>query len=349
MNTSPKNVAIIGASGYTGVELIRLLKSHPMVRITDLIADRKAGLSIAEIYPHLSPYTLPDMVKIDKFDPRGVDIIFTALPHTASQAIIKTLPSETVVIDLSADFRIWNPAHYEQIYQTPHLAPELQPKAVYGLSEIYRDAIKKSNLIACPGCYPTSALLPLFPLVKARTIHTNNIIIDSKSGATGLGRSPQESALYTEVTDGFRAYSIGTHRHTPEIEQILNDANNTQDMRLSFTPHIIPTNRGILSTIYVNMSDNQTIDHLHHILSQAYEDAPFVQILPLGQTPATHHVKGSNFAKIGIVANRVAPGVIIVSAIDNLMKGASGQGIQNMNIRMGWNEDMGLDFTPIFP
>lgn len=348
MTAQKVNVAILGASGYTGAELIRLLAVHPNVRLTALTADRKAGQKISEVFPHLSIYDLPTLIKIDDLDVDSVDLIFCALPHATTQDVIAKIPREKLVIDLSADFRLRDTTLYSEVYGGTHKAPDLQPEAVYGLSEIYRDQIKETNLIACPGCYPTSAELPLIPLLKAKAIDPTRIIIDSKSGVTGAGRAPKEGTLFSEVADGFHAYGVGTHRHAPEIEQELTAALGA-DIAVTFTPHLLPINRGILSTIHVTTEPGQTAENIHKTLVDAYDEEPFVHVLPYGQHPTTRQVRGTNHCKIGVVADRVPGRVIIISVIDNLVKGASGQAIQNMNIRMGWPETLGLEAGPLFP
>ncbi len=344
-------IAILGASGYTGVELIRLLLSHKQTEITALIADSNAGKEIAEIYPHLSPFALPKLKKIEEVNFAEIDVAFCCLPHTASQATIKVLMENKnhghlKIIDLSADFRLENPDDYQKWYEHSHIAIELQKQAVYGLSEIHRDKIKKAKLIANPGCYPTSALLPLIPLLQNDLIDDKNIIIDSKSATSGAGRSVKLGNLYCEVNESMKVYGIANHRHTGEIEQELCKANN-QHLHVSFTPHLVPMNRGIISTIYVNLKNNFKVDDLKNCLNTKYQDEYFVNIS--NTHPSTRDVVGSNFCHIAVFASRLPNQAIIVSVIDNLVKGASGQAVQNMNIMCGFDEKAGLEFLPIVP
>lgn len=344
-------IAILGASGYTGIELIRLLLNHQNAEIKELIADSNAGKEIAEIYPHLLPFTLPILKKIDEVDFSKIDLAFCCLPHTTSQSVIKSLLENKnyphlKVIDLSADFRLENADDYQKWYEHHHIALELQEKAVYGLSEINRAKIRKAKLIANPGCYPTSALLPLIPLLENNVIENNNIIIDSKSAVSGAGRSVKLNNLYCEVNEAMKVYGIATHRHTGEIEQELSKASN-QKLQVSFTPHLVPMNRGIISTIYVNIKNNFKIDDLQNCLTTKYQDEYFVNLSD--NHPSTRDVVASNFCHIAVFASRLPNQAIIVSVIDNLMKGASGQAVQNMNIMFGFDEKEGLTSLPIVP
>lgn len=341
-------VAILGASGYTGAELIRLLANHPRVRLTALTADRKAGQKMASVFPHLAPFGLPDLIALDAFDAASVDFVFCALPHGTTQEIIAALPKDKKICDLSADFRLRSLDSYAEWYGHAHLAPALQEEAVYGLTELHRAEIAKARLVANPGCYPTTAQLPLVPLIAAGQIALDPIIIDSKSGVSGAGRAAKEGSLYTEVAEGMHAYGVASHRHSPEIEQGLSDAAG-KPVVVSFTPHLIPMNRGMLSTIYVNLAGGATAADLHATLAARYADEPFVKVLPFGQTPHTRHTRGSNLALIGVTADRRPNGVILTCAIDNLTKGASGQAVQNMNAMLGFDETLGLAQVPMFP
>lgn len=340
--------AIIGASGYTGVELIRLLLNHPYAQIKALVADSNANKSTSELYGHLRTSSLPPLITLAEAEIHRCDVVFCCLPHTKSQEIIKKLPSHVRVIDLSADFRLEDPNIYEQWYGHPHQAPELQKVATYGLSELYHDEIVNASLVACPGCYPTSMLLPLSPLCKVGIIYPDDIIVDSKSGVTGAGRSAKLSNIFCEVNDNFKAYSVCEHRHTPEVEQVLSQQYG-QTVTINFSPHLVPMNRGILSTIYINLKSGTTISDVRNILTQYYEHKPFVTILPEGQLPATRDVVGSNHCHIGIVNGRSPGKVVLVSVIDNLIKGASGQAVQNMNLMFGLKETAGLQQLPLFP
>ncbi len=336
-----KKVAIIGASGYTGAELIRLLHQHSGVRIAALAAYRYAGKEIAEIYPHLTILDLPTLQKVEEVDFSDIDIVFCCLPHGTTQEIIKTLPKHLKIIDLSADFRLKNIATYEKWYR-PHQAKELQKTAVYGLSEIYREEIKTARLVACAGCYPTSMLLPLMPLFREKAI-TGDIISDSKTGLTGGGRTVSEAKLFCEINESVKAYSINSHRHAPEVEEKLGQFGEAE---VTFTPHLIPMDRGILSTIYVNLKTD--IASAKKILEEQYANEPFVHILAGDELPSTHMAKGTNHCFINIFAGK-GDKAVIVSVIDNLVKGASGQAIQNMNIMCGFAETEGINQIGIFP
>ncbi|CAN6460034.1 unnamed protein product [Victoria cruziana] len=263
-------VGVLGASGYTGSEIVRLLANHPNFKITLMTADRKAGQSLGSVFPHLITQDLPNMVAIKDANFSEVDAVFCCLPHGTTQEIIKSLPRGIKIVDLSADFRLRNIDEYEEWYGQPHRAPELQKEAVYGLTEILREDIRNARLVANPGCYPTSIQLPLVPLLKARLIEVRNIIIDAKSGVSGAGRGAKEANLYTEIAEGIHSYGITKHRHVPEIEQGLSDVSSSKVV-VSFTPHLMPMSRGMQSTIYVEMSSGVTTEDLHQCLSSYYE------------------------------------------------------------------------------
>lgn len=341
-------IGILGASGYTGAELLRLLGDHPRAEIRALTAERQAGKPIGEVFPQLAVYDLPTLVRIDDLDPGALDVIFCALPHATTQAVIERLPRGPKVVDLSADFRLRDPALYEATYGHPHQAWELQEEAVYGLSEHYRDAIRRTWLVANPGCYTTTAELPLIPLLKDGLIQPEGIVIDAKSGVSGAGRDARQGSLFTEVAEGIHAYGVATHRHTPEIEQCLADFAG-RPLRVTFTPHLMPMSRGILATIYVRLKAGVDVPDLHAALARAYRDEPFVKVLPFKSLPATRHVRGTNLCLIGVHPSRIPGEAILISALDNLVKGASGQAIQNMNIQLGWPETTGLNQRPLFP
>lgn len=341
-------IVVLGASGYTGAELLRFLLRHPSVEIVALTAEKNAGQPMGAVFPHLAYAGLPNLVKIDAVDWADVDLVFCCLPHGTTQDVIAALPAHLRVIDLSADFRLHDVATYAEWYGHAHRAVELQKTAVYGLTEIYRSAVQKARLVANPGCYPTSAQLPLIPLVKAGLIHADDIVIDSKSGVSGAGREAKVGSLYCEAAEGIHAYGLASHRHTPEIEQGLSEAAG-RAVRVNFTPHLMPMNRGILSTIYVRLAAGQTAHTLHAKLAEAYKDEAFVKVLPFGDVPATRHVRGTNFCFIGVVADRIAGRAILVAAEDNLVKGASGQAVQNMNAMFGLPETTGLDAVAVFP
>ncbi len=343
------NAVVIGASGYTGSELVRILLNHQEVNITALVANSNAGKEIGEIYPQFKHFNLPALQKLEDVDFLQDDVAFCCLPHTTSQEVILVLAQnypQLKIIDLSADFRLDDVSNYEKWYQHKHEAPEIQAQAVYGLSEINRDKIKNAAIVACPGCYPTSALLPLIPLLKNKMISEKSIIIDSKSGASGAGRNLKQGNLFCEVNDSVKAYSVGVHRHTGEIEQELSKAFGAE-LQVDFTPHLIPINRGIISTIYVDLKKGFNVDDLRNCLKTKYEDEYFVNVID-GE-PAISDVVGSNFCVISIFEARTCGKAVIVSVIDNLCKGASGQGVQNMNNMFGLDERTGLEFAPIFP
>ncbi|MEA2992837.1 MAG: N-acetyl-gamma-glutamyl-phosphate reductase [Alphaproteobacteria bacterium] len=346
-------IAVLGASGYTGSELVRLLLRHPRVDIALLTADRRAGQEMREVFPQFSPFALPKLVALDGINwaTAGLDLAFCALPHGTTQTVIKKLlgaAPKAKVVDLSADFRLADADAYADWYGQAHQAPELQGEAVYGLSEVYRREIKTARLVANPGCYPTSAQLPLIPLIKAKALETEEIIIDSKSGMTGAGRAVKEEMLFSEVSEGFHAYGVGHHRHMAELDQEFSKAAG-RDVTVTFTPHLLPINRGILSTIYVRGRRGRTPEDLHGVLANAYAKEPFVHVLPFGTAPQTRHVRGSNMTFIGVAKDRIPGRAIVVSALDNLVKGAAGQAIQNMNLMLGFPETLGLEQVALFP
>lgn len=341
-------VGVLGASGYTGGDLVRLLVTHPRARITVMTADRHAGKPMADVFPHLGGYQLPDLVKVEDADWDQCDVVVCGLPHGTTQEIIAALPKSVKVVDMSADFRLRNLETYAHWYGHEHRAPELQKEAVYGLTEYYREAIAKTRLTACPGCYPTAALLLLLPLVKAALIDAGDIVIDAKSGVSGAGRSLKEVMLFSEVAEGMHPYGVASHRHAPEIEQEVSIAAG-KDVLVNFTPHLVPMNRGELLTTYVRLADGARAEDLRAALVQRYADEPFVRVAPQGTTPATRHVRGSNFCLLGVFSDRVPGRAILISTIDNLVKGSSGQAIQNMNLMFGLPETMGLEQAPLFP
>jgi len=348
MPANKLRIGILGASGYTGAELLRLLAQHPGAEIRLLTADRQAGKPLAEIFPHLGRLELPVPVKVEEADWTTVDLVFCCLPHGTTQEVVASLPRSLKVVDLSADFRLKDLESYAQWYGHAHRAPELQREAVYGLTELARPAVAGARLVANPGCYPTSAQLPLMPLLESGGIESADIIIDSKSGVTGAGRDAKQQNLYAEVTEGIHAYGVAGHRHAPEIEQGLSEAAG-RPVTVNFTPHLMPMSRGILSSIYVRLADGATAADLRRMLAERYEGEAFVKVLPQGQAPATRHVRGSNHCLIGVFADRVPGRAILLSVIDNLVKGASGQAVQNMNLMAGWNETVGLEQQPLFP
>jgi N-acetyl-gamma-glutamyl-phosphate reductase len=347
-NTSKIRIVVLGASGYTGAELLRLLLRHPHTEIIACTAEKNAGQDIGAVLPHVSFQGLGKLVKNSEVDWKGVDLAFCCLPHGASQEVIAGLPPHVRIVDLSADFRLADTQLYADTYGHTHKAPQLQKDAVYGLTEIAREKIKKARLVANPGCYPTAAILPLYPVIKDKLIDASDIIIDSKSGVTGAGREVKQSSLYAEVAEGIHAYGIASHRHTPEIEQSLTEAAGAK-VTVNFTPHLMPMNRGILSTIYVKLAAGKTAADLRKSLEAFYKDAAFIKILPEGTLPATRYVRGSNGVGINVFADRIKGRAILIAAEDNLMKGASGQAVQNMNIMFGFPETAGLEGIGFFP
>jgi N-acetyl-gamma-glutamyl-phosphate reductase len=343
-------VAVVGASGYTGIELIRILHNHPEVAVTSVTSEQSAGKRLSEVFPSLRDRY--DRV-LESLDPERIaektDIIFTALPHTAAMKVVPTfLEAGKIVIDLSADYRLHDPEEYGAWYE-PHLNPELLGEAVYGLPEVRREQIAPARLVANPGCYPTSIILGLMPLLKERLIDPASIIADSKSGVSGAGRGAKVDTLYCEVNEGFKAYGVGgVHRHIPEIEQEISLLAG-EKIAISFTPHLVPMDRGILSTIYAVPVASASVSDIHSLYEEHYDGEAFVRVLKQGEFPSTAFVRGSNFCDIGVTVDKRTGRIIIVSALDNLVKGASGQAVQNMNIVCGFPEIMGLELMPIYP
>ena len=340
-----QSIAILGASGYTGAELVRLLATHPSFRITALSADRKAGLPMAEVFPFLRHLALPTLQKIDEIDFSKVDLCFCALPHATSQAVIAALPRDLKIVDLSADFRLRDPAAYQTWYGQPHSQPELQAEAVYGLTEFYRAEIAAARLVAGTGCNAATGQYAITPLIQAGVIDLDRIVIDLKAGVSGAGRSLKENLLHAELSEGTHPYSAGgKHRHLGEFDQEFARAAG-RPVQVQFTPHLLPMNRGILATVYLD-GDPAT---LHATLAARYAAEPFLQVLPFGTLPSTRDVRGSNFVHIGVVGDRMPGRAIVVAVLDNLTKGSSGQAIQNANLMLGVEETAGLMLAPVFP
>jgi N-acetyl-gamma-glutamyl-phosphate reductase len=338
------DVAILGASGYTGAELVRLIATHPGLRIAALTADRKAGQTMGAVFPHLRHLALPTLTTIEAVDFAGIDLVFCALPHATTQEVIATLPRDLKIVDLSADFRLREPAVYAHWYGHPHHALDLQAEAVYGLTEFYRDEIRAARLVAGTGCNAATGIYGLLPLLKAAVIEPDDIIIDLATGVSGAGRAPKEGTLHAEVSEGYHAYNVARHRHLAEFDQEFSRAAK-RPVEVTFVPHLLPQNRGILATIYVK-GDAEAV---HAALATAYADEPFVVLLPLGEAPATRHVRGSNFVHLGVIGDRRPGRTMVFSALDNLTKGSSGQAIQNANLMLGLPETMGLMAAPLFP
>lgn len=339
--------AILGASGYTGAELVRILLHHPSVELRTLTADRHAGKPFDAVFPQFGGRGLPDLIRIEDADWDSHDLVFCCLPHGTTQEVIASLPETLKVVDLSADFRLSDVATYAEWYGHEHRAPTLQEEAVYGLTELAREQVRAARLVANPGCYPTSAILPLAPLLDEGAIEPE-IIVDSKSGVSGAGRAAKEANLFAEVSEGIHAYGIAAHRHAPEIEQELSRAAGAP-ITVNFTPHLMPMNRGILSTVYVRLAGGAGADDLRAVLTERYDAEPFVRVVPEGTIPATRHVRGSNHCLIGVFPDRLPGRAILVSVLDNLVKGAAGQAVQNMNLVCELPETTALEQEPLFP
>ncbi|MGY6549248.1 MAG: N-acetyl-gamma-glutamyl-phosphate reductase [Roseinatronobacter sp.] len=341
----PAHIAILGASGYTGAELVRLISTHPDMRIAALTGERKAGQPMAQVFPFLRHLDLPDLCRIEDVDFSVIDLAFCALPHATSQAVIRDLPRDLKIVDLSADFRLRDPASYQEWYGQPHAAVDLQHEAVYGLTEFYRDTIRSARLVAGTGCNAATGQYILRPLIEAGVIDLDRIILDLKCGVSGAGRALKETLLHAELSEGTQAYATGgTHRHLGEFDQEFS-ALAGRPVQIQFTPHLLPMNRGILATAWLD-GDPQ---RLHEVLQARYVDEPMIHVLPFGTTPSTHDVRGSNFVHIGVAGDRVPGRAMVVGVLDNLCKGSSGQAIQNANLMLGLDEFAGLRAAPLFP
>ncbi len=338
-------IAILGASGYTGAELVRLISTHPTMDIVALSADRKAGMSMGDVFPFLRHLSLPPLKRIEQIDFRRVDLVFCALPHGTSQPVVAGLPPEVKVIDLSAGFRLRDPAAYEKWYGAPHAAADLQDEAVYGLTEFYREEIESARLVAGTGCNAATGMYAVRPLLEAGVIDPDEIVIDLKTGVSGAGRALKENLLHAEASEGSSAYAVGgMHRHLGEFDQEFS-AVAGRPVHVQFTPHLLPANRGILATVYVRGE----AEAIHAALDKTYIDEPFIVTLPMGTAPSTRDIRGSNFVHIGVVADRLPGRAIVVATLDNLTKGSSGQAIQNANLMLGEEETAGLMLAPVFP
>ena len=337
--------AILGASGYTGAELVRLIAGHPAIDIAALSANAKAGQTLAQVYPHLRHLDLPGLVTIDQVDFSGIDLVFCALPHRTSQEVVRNLPRDMAVVDLSADFRLRDPADYQKWYGQPHLAPELQADFVYGLTEFYRDDIRGARRVAGTGCNAATVQFALNPLIAAGVIDLDHIVVDLKAAVSGAGRAVKENLLHAELSEGYHAYAAGgTHRHMGEFDQEFQRLAG-RPVDIQFTPHLIPANRGILASCHLRGDAGA----VHAALAAAYADEPFIIVLPMGEHPSTRHIRGSNFCHIGVVADRCDGRLTVFAALDNLTKGSSGQALQNANLMLGEDETTGLMGAPLFP
>jgi N-acetyl-gamma-glutamyl-phosphate reductase len=342
-------VGVIGATGYTGIELVRLLSRHPRAQLTALTAEKNVGQPIWKLFPSILKEV--DLVcqplEVEPLS-KTCDFVFTALPHKAVMEVAPGFLEKGVkVVDLSADFRLADPKVYEQWYE-PHTAPALLKEAVYGIPELHREEIKKARLVANPGCYPTGVILALAPVLKHKAVDLRTLIADSKSGVSGAGRSAVLSSMFAEVSENFKAYKVTEHRHTPEMEQELSRLAG-EKIILTFTPHLVPMKRGILSTIYATLTKPISEKEIHQMYLDFYGKEKFVRIRPFDLLPSTADVFGSNYCDIGVKVDPRINRLIILSAIDNLVKGASGQAVQNMNVMLGFEESLGIDVVPVYP
>ncbi|MFW6414709.1 MAG: N-acetyl-gamma-glutamyl-phosphate reductase [Thermodesulfobacteriota bacterium] len=346
-------VGIVGITGYTGMELIRLLHGHGSFDLSLVTSRQEAGKELQDIFPQFQGHpegklsiTEPDTRHIAEY----CSLVFLATPAGTSMKMVPELLQQGVkVIDFSADFRLKSPQEYEKWYKTTHICPEAISRAVYGIPELYAERIQGADLVANPGCYPTSVILALNPALRENIVDSRDIVIDSKSGATGAGRSLKLDFLFCEANDSFKAYGLGKHRHTPEIEQELTAISRQEGITVSFNPHLLPINRGIISTVYTRVTKELTLQEIHRIYSKTYTDSPWVRILPPEQLPQTKHVKGTMFCDIGLVLDPRTNRLIIVSAIDNLCRGASGQALASANLMNNLQISEGLDLPPLTP
>jgi len=348
--SAKKKIGVLGASGYTGADAVRLLARHPNVEIAAITANTHAGKAMADVFPHFFMLDLPVLTEWEKVDWRKLDAVFCGLPHGTTQeivaAVLRANPAIRV-LDMSADFRLRDKAAYAHWYGHEHRAQELQSEAVYGLTELYRQEIAAARLVACPGCYPTAVLLALVPLAMAGLIDPHDIVIDAKSGITGAGRGLKQNTLFSEAGEGLSPYSVAAHRHAAEIDQEIGVAAGAA-VTANFTPHLIPMARGELCTCYVRLK-SATPDDLRTALETAYRGEPFVHVAKKGVLPQTQNVRGSNYVQLGVVADRIKGRAIVIATLDNLVKGSAGQAIQNMNLMFGWPEITGLEQIALFP
>ncbi len=348
MAKSRVKVGVIGASGYTGSDLVRLAVRHPDIDIRALTANTHAGKPMGEVFPHLGGLDLPDLVTTDDVDWPDLDAVFCGLPHATGQKLISGLPEHLKVIDMSADFRLRDVETYAKWYGNAHIAPDLQKQAVYGLTEHNREQIKSARLVACPGCYPTAALMALLPLVGAGLVDADDVLIDAKSGVSGAGRSLKQNVLFCEAGEGMSAYAVASHRHSPEIEQELGVAAG-RDLTINFTPHLVPMSRCEYLSVYLRLAEAASTDSLRAALDTRYAEEAFVRVLPKGAPPATQHIRGSNTVLISVHEDRIPGRAIVFATLDNLVKGSAGQALQNFNLMFGLEETTGLEQVALFP
>ncbi len=342
-----KKIGIIGATGYTGSELVRILTNHPAIEITMITSESRAGELFSDVHPFLQGIADQKLVSINQIDDYELDLVFLALPHGVSMDFVKRFKDRSFkIIDLSGDFRLSSQEVYEAWYQINHVYPEGIEKAVFGSPELYFDKIKEANLIANPGCFPTSAILGLAPLLEANLIEEDRIIVDSKTGVTGAGIKAKTVNLYSNVNDNFKAYGLKNHRHTIEIQGILDEVSG-KETTIQFTPHLLPVDRGILTTIYARPKEKMDEIKLNELYTAFYENTPFVRLRK--QAPAIKDVRGTNYCDLYVTYDKRTNMVIVISVIDNLIKGAAGQAVQNMNIMFGMDETKGLNLIPLNP
>lgn len=342
-------VSVIGATGYAGAELLAILYRHKQAKVCHITSESHTGEKISNLYPHfrgIYDLTLESMANIENIG-KDSDVVFIALPHGHAMKVGKILQNtDTKIIDLGADYRFDDTSVYEKWYKVEHTHKDA--KRVYGLAELYRDKIKSAKIIGNAGCFTTAGILALAPLVKKHLVDANTIIIDAKSGVSGAGRSAKQANLLPELYDSFKAYNVAHHRHTPEIEQALSDISG-ENIVLNFTPHLVPMSRGILATCYANLKENVKTEQVNEAFNELYKDEYFIRLLGLGAYPATKDVRGSNYCDIAWHIDERTNRVIVLSAIDNLVKGAAGQAVQNFNIAFGIDEKEGLDVAPMYP
>jgi len=339
-------VGVVGATGYAGAELVRILSGHPEVEITMLTSRQFAGKEFDRAYPSMRGFVklVCEELSTDRLCERA-DVIFIALPHKIPMKIVpELLERGKKIIDLSADFRFKNVAVYESVYQ-PHSAGELLERSVYGLCEVYYDQIRHADLVGNPGCYPTSVILPLLPVLRGGLLKGSSFAVDSKSGVSGAGRSPSLTTHFCEVNESFKAYKVAEHRHCPEMEEVLSRETGTK-IQLTFVPHLVPLTRGMLTTIFADLKPGVNAENVHGCMAAFYAGRPFVRLCSNNDLPDTLHVRGTNYCDIGFRVDHRNGRLVLISAIDNLVKGAAGQAVQNMNIMMGLNEITGLIQTP---
>lgn len=342
-------VSVIGATGYAGIELLRLLKNHPKVEVVHITSESQTGTGIENIYTHLNNVYTKKLISMKDIDliAKDSEVVFIALPHGHAMAVGKAFEGKNVkLIDLGADYRFKDTSIYEKWYKVDHTHKDA--KRVYGLAELYRSQIKNATIVGNAGCYTTASILALAPLAKEGLVDLHTVVIDAKSGVSGAGRSAKVENLFTELYDNLKAYNVGGHRHTPEIEQALSEFSG-EEVVLSFTPHLIPMSRGILSTCYANLKPGVTTQMVNEAFEKLYKDEYFIRLLGQGGYPATKNVRGSNFCDIGWHVDERVGRVIVLSVIDNLVKGAAGQAVQNFNIMCGFEEKMGLEGVPLYP